>query len=467
MSRNCQPKLVMSEGKNFGVKEKYIEDVSREICPDYPLTNVEFANFQIQEPVISTAVQKAVTLIINNLTAIEEKMSKQESATIVQGAVLVFLPGLTDILDMERYINVNVKEPHIILKVHSCLNPKTPEFRSRLMKPNKYGKRKIILSTNICESSLTVPDVVHVLDLCLTKQSEKDEETNLTQLKMSWASQSHCNQRMGRAGRTRDGYCWRLVPKEFFRLLKEHCPPEIERVPLEPCVLLGKGIFPSLTPMQFLEKACTVPSQKDVTQAVLGLKELQALTMKCAKSKNTSIKANDMDDGDLTPLGTLMNLLPLDLPLCRMIYFGNAMGLIMEAIIIAVGINTQNFWEYAKEERIREGGDTLADEFFNSYHSKLYWARGSESDHIAVFNAFRAWYSKMGKAGSGCLEDLKKVRSSGLKMFRSPQYEYTESNKEYKWCTQFGLNRKGRFFKKNCFASNFLGLTLKLLSFLC
>jgi hypothetical protein len=75
--------------------------------------------------------------------------------------------------------------------------------------------------------------------------------------------------RKGRAGRTQPGVCYRLVRREFFKSsLMRTIPPEIERCPLEDCVLLGKSVFPDLTPHQFLKDACAVPKGIDINQGM-------------------------------------------------------------------------------------------------------------------------------------------------------------------------------------------------------
>jgi HrpA-like RNA helicase len=79
------------------------------------------------------------------------------------------------------------------------------------------GRRKVIISTNICESSITIPDIRYVIDFCMTKFQKKCCSTNLVQLAMAWASEESCDQRKGRAGRTQAGTCYRLLTKEFFK----------------------------------------------------------------------------------------------------------------------------------------------------------------------------------------------------------------------------------------------------------
>ena len=150
------------------------------------------------------------------------------------------------------------------------------------------------------ESSITIADVRYIIDFCLTKFLEKDPVTNLTQLKLKWASTDMCDQRKGRAGRTQPGVCFRLIKKDFFRnnLLK-HIPPEIERCPLEDCVLLGKSVYPDLNPHKFLSNACAVPKGKDIDQAIKSLKELGALTLTMERKGDESQQHEEVTSEDM------------------------------------------------------------------------------------------------------------------------------------------------------------------------
>ena len=411
VSNTCSPVVLNCVGKLYEIEEFYIEDISK-LYPNNPLRDLDLNLFKMNEPEMSAAVQSAVCRIINYTNVIE-----QEKRIGEKGAVLIFLPGINEIKEMEKNIQRCCQDRLDIILMHSSLPIRGQQYRRRLMSKARNGYRKIVLSTNICESSITVPDVTFVIDLCLTKYLEKDADTNLTQLKLKWASHDQCTQRKGRAGRIQNGYCWRLVPKEFYKSsLLSNVPPEIERLPLEKCVLLGKAIFPQKTPKEFLDKACAVPKNADIEQAVIALKEIQALSMKSSiyksidDSEDEVILKHDTLDGDLTPLGKLMNLLPLELSFTRLIYFGNALGLITEAIIIAACMNNQNLWEYNIDQSLKHADDT--DKYIKSYKSRLYWAAGSQSDHIAMLNAFITWYTKV---PPNFLSDILKYRSQWVK----------------------------------------------------
>ena len=147
-------------------------------------------------------------------------------------SVLVFLPGLHEIQRVYRqissYLKKEKKYKYFIQKIHSSI-PRDASDMKKLMTPTKDGSRKVryllymfhqkfevkfkilvfefkvILSTNICESSITIPDIVHVIDFCMTKQMEKNDAVNLQQLILKWTSHESCDQRKGEAVKIQAG----------------------------------------------------------------------------------------------------------------------------------------------------------------------------------------------------------------------------------------------------------------------
>lgn len=100
-----------------------------------------------------------------------------------------------------------------IIELHSTTLSK--EIKDKLHE-TRLKKCKIIVATNIAESSITIFGVKYVIDFCLTKEIHYDSKSRLENLKLIWASQASCNQRAGRTGRVCEGHVFRLVSKEFF-----------------------------------------------------------------------------------------------------------------------------------------------------------------------------------------------------------------------------------------------------------
>jgi ATP-dependent RNA helicase TDRD9 len=138
-------------------------------------------------------------------------------------------------------------------------------------------KPKIILATNIAESSVTIPDVKFVVDFCLTKYQMTDSETKLSSLELHWTSRNSCEQRAGRCGRMSEGYVYRLVFRKFYEYqMRESCVAEMVRSSMETVVLRAK-VLDLGPPKAILALALDPPNETDILNTILSLKEVGAL----------------------------------------------------------------------------------------------------------------------------------------------------------------------------------------------
>lgn len=156
--------------------------------------------------------------------------------TEAKESILVFLTGYGDISKLysmmrEKHFN---EQHYLIYPLHSKLA--TSDQRLIFDKPPK-GIRKIILSTNIAETSITIDDVVHVIDCGKIKMTNLQIETNNESLDVEWISLANASQRRGRAGRTQSGVCYHLFSKHRLKSLKKYQTPEILRKRLESVIL--------------------------------------------------------------------------------------------------------------------------------------------------------------------------------------------------------------------------------------
>ena len=133
--------------------------------------------------------------------------------------------------------------------------------------------RKIILSTNIAESSLTVPNIGYVIDFCLTKALVYNRDSKFTSLQLNWASKANLDQRAGRTGRVCNGRVYRLITEDLFQQLSDSAIPEILRCPLDRLVLMAKmlGMGP---PRQILSLALDPPDLHNLRKTILFLREV-------------------------------------------------------------------------------------------------------------------------------------------------------------------------------------------------
>ncbi|XP_068210369.1 ATP-dependent RNA helicase TDRD9-like [Palaemon carinicauda] len=196
----------------------YLDSLSI-ICNEKPNILPQLPEVNPDDPWISNDMYVLVNEMVKCFDVIErqeENMENTAEFTFNRGAVLIFLPGL---LEIERLITYMEKDKARyqwdLYPLHSSI---TQEEQQKVFSVSRPAFRKIILSTNIAESSITVQDIKYVVDFCLTKILTCDVVTNYTSLKLSWASKASCKQRAGRSGRVSDGRVYRLVPRWFFEV---------------------------------------------------------------------------------------------------------------------------------------------------------------------------------------------------------------------------------------------------------
>ncbi|GAA5946514.1 hypothetical protein JCM10213_002062 [Rhodosporidiobolus nylandii] len=215
------------------------------------------------------------------------------------GAVLVFLPGQEEIESLQASIKSYAPDlpksfPNADELVVTPLYAKLPAAeQAKAFEPAKPKTRKIILSTNVAETSVTIPGVRYVVDCGLAKEKRYHAGTGIDSLMTESISQSSAKQRAGRAGREADGYCFRLYTERAFYDLAKRTEPEIKRVSLTYALLhlLAAGQEDVMS-FQYMDR----PEKDAIVFALLTLRGLDALDSK----------------GRITPLGQQMALLPLE-----------------------------------------------------------------------------------------------------------------------------------------------------------
>ena len=226
-----------------------------------------------------------------------------------------------------------------ILKLSSSV---TKEEQRAVFRPAHAGTVKVVLATNIAETSITIPDVSHVFDTGRVKESRFNSATRIKELVTVWTSQASAKQRAGRAGRVSAGTCWRLFTEEFCseQLPPQTCP-EILRSPVDElvmqiCLLFEhqqdsrEGNVEGVCPIRFLGKTPEPPPPKTVLQACKHLLEVGAIRI---------VALEPVVLYRLTPLGYHLARLPMDSKVGKVLLVGCILGCLDNALTVAAALS--------------------------------------------------------------------------------------------------------------------------------
>ncbi|WKX89682.1 hypothetical protein Q1695_008934 [Nippostrongylus brasiliensis] len=305
----------------------------------------------------------------------------------VDGAILVFLPGFDDIVQMRDKITSDSwggRRP-VIFTLHSQMNSFDQQ---KVFDSVGAGERKVILSTNIAEASLTIDDVVFVIDCGKVKEKTYDHTSRISQLKVTWIAKSNAEQRAGRAGRCREGFCFRLYSREDYDVMLETQMAEMQRTAIHDVCLHAKMFAPeNMTVKQFLQMAPEPPLADAVDKSMAFLEQLGALYSEASTSDIdvTSIPPPYVEP-QLTDLGRLVAQLPLDPQLARLLLFGVALRCLSPVVTLVAALSHRDPFILALSEE-REQSNRQRDNF----------GKRDFSDHITLIRAFNEYNEKSPK----------------------------------------------------------------------
>ncbi|KAJ9124292.1 DEAH-box ATP-dependent RNA helicase prp43 [Naganishia vaughanmartiniae] len=293
------------------------------------------------------------------------------------GDVLLFLTGEEEIEDACRRITAEGDElrqnglagPLLVVPLYSSL---PPQQQQRIFDPapeNKDPKgppgRKIVVSTNIAETSLTIDGIVYVVDPGFFKQKVYNPRIRVESLLVSPISKASAQQRAGRAGRTRPGKCFRLyTEKDFVRELEEQTHPEILRSNLANTVLeLLKLGIKDLVHFDYMD----APAPETIMRALELLNYLAALD----------------DEGNLTQLGKIMAEFPLDPQLAKMLICSPEFGCSNEILSLTAMLSVPNV--FVRPNNARKEADQAKAQFTHP-----------DGDHLTLLNVYHAFKQNEG-----------------------------------------------------------------------
>ncbi|OAX40882.1 P-loop containing nucleoside triphosphate hydrolase protein [Rhizopogon vinicolor AM-OR11-026] len=279
------------------------------------------------------------------------------------GDILLFLTGQEEIdtsceILYERMKALGPKVPDlIILPIYSAL---PSEVQSRVFEPTPPGARKVVIATNVAETSLTIPGIYYVIDPGFSKQNAYDPRLGMDSLVVMPISQAQARQRSGRAGRTGPGKCYRLYTEAAYR--NEMLPtsiPDIQRTNLAHTILMLKAMgINDLLSFDFMDP----PPAQTMLTALETLYALSALD----------------DEGLLTRLGRKMADFPMEPPLAKMLIASVELGCSEEILSIVAMLSVQTVFYRPKEKQGQ------ADSKKAKFHQP-------EGDHLTLLTVYNGW----------------------------------------------------------------------------
>ncbi|KAI9020610.1 hypothetical protein DFJ74DRAFT_643980 [Hyaloraphidium curvatum] len=282
--------------------------------------------------------------------------------------ILIFLPGYAEISAMHELLSANsviraaTANGRLLLPLHGVLSS---EEQIRVFDRPPEGSCKIVIATNVAETSITIDDVVYVVDSGKMKETRFEPSKGMSSLEECWVSRANALQRRGRAGRVQPGTCYHLFTSHRFEnVLLPQQIPEIRRTPLDQiCLRIKTLTFLRGRIDAILANIIEPPAAEAVLAAVTTLRTLQALTK----------------DEQLTPLGFHLGHLPVDVRIGKLILYGAIFGCLDPVLTIAAALSVKSPFVAPFDKR------ELADE------RKREFAMAA-SDHLTVLNAYRQWY---------------------------------------------------------------------------
>jgi ATP-dependent helicase HrpA len=309
------------------------------------------------------------------------------------GDVLVFLPGEREIRDTADALSDVKTDPGRTLEVVPLFSRLSAAEQHRVFSSHPQTTRRIVLATNVAETSLTVPGIRYVVDTGVARISRYSMKTKVQRLPIEPISQASAAQRSGRCGRVEAGIAIRLYSEEDFERRPEFTDPEILRTNLASVILqmasLGLG---DIAGFPFVEP----PDRRQVASGIQLLEELGALG----------------EGGRLTRLGRRLARLPIDPRLGRMILEAERLGCVREILVIAAALSLQDPRERPLEEQAQ------ADQF----HARF---KDPTSDFLTWLNLWRHLRSQQRELSSSAFRRM--CRREYLNYLRVREWQDFES----------------------------------------
>lgn len=332
------PQILEIPGRTFPIEFMHLEDVEKMIqqrIKDDGSRSAEKASANAPKSDDQPRLSPRAMAPIDNsfITALVQHLANTSSkpSQDAKNAILIFLPGRGEIESLARTLRSNDKETQM-LDIHILHSSVPQKAQKAVFEPAATGRIKVVLATNVAETSISIADVSVVIDTGRVKESRFHATARIKELVTVWISRASATQRAGRAGRTGPGRCFRLYTKDFEQdFMLERTTPEILRTPLDELVLQAclldedrkdqqrlaaakssgdtKSSAPPVPlvgtqPIDFLSKVPDPPPTQSLISACEHLLEIDAVEYVSGEDEKIRVK--------LTPLGTRLRW--LDLP---------------------------------------------------------------------------------------------------------------------------------------------------------
>lgn len=281
----------------------------------------------------------------------------------IKGAkdILMFLPTEQEILEWSNRIRRRFPKQLEVLPLYARLPPRDQQ---RIFKPS--GRQRVLLSTNVAETSLTVPNIRFVIDLGKARISRYSARSRVQRLPIEQISQASADQRKGRCGRIAPGICYRIYAETVYERVPRYTDPELKRTNLASVLLQTKHFrLGDIRKFPFLEP----PDERSIGQAERLLHELGAL-----------------EEGKLTKLGRQMARMPIDPRYARVLIEAANRNALKEALIVVSALTAQD--PRLRPHNQREAADTAQERFTDE-----------KSDFVALVNLW-FWAERERQANS-------------------------------------------------------------------
>lgn len=349
-------------GRTYPVEDYYLDDVIRMTGfnsgrPARPTDDDEDLDSDVKSAIQSIGMRINYDLIAQTVREIDAELTHLKQT----GGILIFLPGTMEISRTIDYLR-SIPNLHT-LPLHASLQ--SAEQR-RVFPHAPHGKRKVVVATNVAETSITIDDIVAVIDTGRVKETSYDPQNNMRKLEEVWASRAACKQRRGRAGRVQAGKCYKLYTRNAeMTKMAERPEPEIRRVPLEQLCLSVRAMGIKDVG-SFLASALTPPESMAVDGAMHLLGRMGAL-----------------DGEDLTALGRHLSMIPADLRCGKLMVYGAMFGCLDPCVSISAILTVKSPFVSPQDKR----------EEAKAARSKF---AGNQGDLIGDLKAFEQWDEMMG-----------------------------------------------------------------------